>query len=163
MRLRPLLIALIALHGPSVPAAGVKEAFDRFEGRTKISYTEAPRRSGDMLVNAYVDLEQGKPASVYMILATSGEDWEYLRCHDVRWLLDGKRWAPKETGHEGQVFNGGVAEMMLFTLTLPEMEAIGAAKSAEFQVCTDEFALTAEQSAAILDVVRRAKAAANTP
>lgn len=72
------------------------------------------------------------------------KNWEYLRCHDVHMLADGKPVPLIVAGqHIGDVVNGDVSENIASVLDIKVAQQLAKAQKIEIQICRTEYVLTA--------------------
>lgn len=122
---------------------------DRFTGTTKIQ-TDMKSLSHwgngpDIIWHASVKGHALEEAGI--VIAFSHRDWQYLQCHDVKWLVDGEPLQTADADQDGQVQTGYVQEFVSMPLTLPQIAKFMVAKKVEFRVCNDEFAFDSAQIA----------------
>lgn len=131
-----------------LPAIGQLEVkYDRFKHRTElwapaISKTSFPK--GRFEVQAFTNFAGEKPDAppprVAIAFRTSSPNgWEYLKCHGVDALVDGKPFPMPPPRHDGSTIYGSlVHESIRIEPTWAEFSRIAAAKTVEFRVCTTE-------------------------
>lgn len=164
-----------ATHTPSptntpqvaIPARGeyqhaydVTEEFDRFKGETLVKldprYSETTSGPRSLFVSyTYEGNTPAPPPFVGMALFTSSDEWMYLKCHSLAFLLDDTMPIELETEHDGDVGSGYVIEYVSSFLSLEEFLQIVNAQKVEGKLCNDEFQFTDEQMEALRDVASR--------
>ena len=82
-------------------------------------------------------------------LHVEGAGWQYLECHSLDFLLDGRPVSVPNPRHRGDVHTGGVTEHISFDASHEMMVAIARAGSFRGRLCNDTFALTADQLATV--------------
>lgn len=128
---------------------------DRFEQRTKITY-DMPGSA----FNGYMDFTvmsdfstKGRWAPVYsMMLTITGQEWKYLHCHEMDWLVDGKPMNFWSTRYDDQMGSGDyVMEFFNITPKRTSLEALAKASKVEYRICNTEYVLTRDE----LDGIRK--------
>lgn len=126
--------------GPRGQHAVVVRKVDKFTGRVTYSldpdFKEARERP---VLTAYTSAPPGeRPAAVLLAFLQISKGWQYLECHHVYFLIDGKRARPK-TVHNGKGLGGAtVLERVKMELGLAALETIAGSSSAEFRLCNYE-------------------------
>lgn len=83
------------------------------------------------------------PPSIDASINMSSPDWQYLRCHDVTFLVDGERmpYSGAQTGNAGYNDSMRMAEVyerVSFQMPIADAIKIANAGTVEYQVCRDE-------------------------
>jgi hypothetical protein len=94
------------------------------------------------------------PPIVYINFYSQSKDWEYLECHDVNILADGKRISIIKTTHDGHVGEGYVLEYVDSIISWDEVKKLSSAKNVEVQICNTEFVLSPKDMANLKELVR---------
>lgn len=162
-----LISASLLLHASAVTAdsTGVVESrFDRFKGTTSYIYRGKGERkiaSGrtpglEFQAQAYVKApELGAPPEASMFISHFGRGWRYLRCRNLYWLVDGAPIQLSEPKAINDVLSGGrVAEIIIQSVSIEQLEQLGSARSVEFKLCNDEVALLTEDIEALAEIAR---------
>jgi hypothetical protein len=138
----------------------ITEEFDRFKEATVVKLLPVlggPRgKVNNLLVSySYEGKVPAVPSTVNFTLASQADSWMYLKCYDLSWLLDGRIHMSPGSGHEGQVGDGYVLELITSKLSVDEFLQIVNAEKVEGKVCNTEFVLTPSQMEALRDVASR--------
>jgi hypothetical protein len=135
--------------------------------------TESDRFTGQTTFTTHLKAELNKPLRP-MVRATIKKDgsfeggmvilsgayhgWQYLRCHDTHWLLDGKPISLITEMHDGSVMDGGyVSDLIAQPMTLADLRKFAAAQKVEFEVCHDAGEFTPSEMQDLRDLVARLK------
>lgn len=96
------------------------------------------------------------PTNVLVTARVKSSQWLYLKCNRVVMLIDGDRLEPK-IRHEGQVARTSMGvetnEDISFTVNADTARKIANASLVEYQICTDEFVLEAEDREGLIKVL----------
>jgi len=96
------------------------------------------------------------PKTVTIMLTRSGDDWEYLKCHDLTFLLDGHVRLPVDSEHDGDVLSsGGVIEFITVDLPRATFLRIALAKKVALKLCLTEAELSEDDQRGLLDLASR--------
>jgi hypothetical protein len=96
------------------------------------------------------------PKTITIRLTRSGEDWEYLKCNDLTFLLDGRFKLPVDSKYDGDVLpSGGVIEFIVVNLPRADFLRIALAKKVELKLCITEAELSDDDQRALLDLASR--------
>lgn len=128
-------------------AITVKE--DRIDG-SRTAELDIPVGQG-LSLQLFVDL-RSKRAAPHGWLLSMSDEWEYLECHSLTLLIDGRR-LPVRTTHDGRV-SRGVLEFIEFDLPRAELARWAKAKSIEGKLCNTEFTLSDEVRGVIAEYAR---------
>lgn len=157
----PTLKQLIPPRLPYVHSYQIAEEYDRFKGRTVVDlapdYGEMTSlRQGSLWVNySYDGQTPSPPATLVFALWSVNDDWEYLNCHSLNFLIDGSP-LQVDTERKGEVLSGGrVSETIMSTLATKDFLKLVNAKLVEGKLCNTEFKLSAEQMQGLKDVASR--------
>lgn len=88
----------------------------------------------------------GNVLGVPMTIVARADDWRFLKCHGLNWLLDGAR-LQTPTEHDGHVGRGYVLEFISFRLTYADFVQLSQAQTVRGKLCNTEFALLPSQIA----------------
>lgn len=141
----------------AVPAAAqhVTDNVDRFTGEREIAYTASgspPPGQPIVTIRTFVSQGETKVLASFTIFPKLNEyarqEFAYLRCHSVNWLVDGKPLAAGVVVYDFERYRRILMEKISQEIPVPALQAIGAARSVEFRICNDEFRLTPEDIAA---------------
>lgn len=163
-----LVLALAAASGPYVgevsnqeellEKGGVLKEYDRFKDTTTI--TAASKYRQKPLKTSFIVSANGKgPVKDDIVILTAhstSPDWQYLRCHQLDFLVDGEPFSPGETKHTGRVGRGYVSEHVTARMSWDAFVKLSAAKKVEGRLCRTEFHLTPEDLANMRLMVRLA-------
>ncbi len=136
--------------------------FDRFTNRTEVSLRDMsfgnPEQGVFELTAFYsmVGKQPSKPRQVHFMLSKRSTTWEYLHCHNVDLLVDG-RAIPVEASHDGRVGDGYVLEFVEFDLPLASFLRLTTASKVEARVCRTELAIGILQMSALRNLASRMK------
>ena len=135
--------------------------YDRFTDTTNIFSSDSlPGRKGDtyfVLAALYRGSKYTPPSSVaYRIQVWAYRDnWNYLRCHSLAILADGKPLQLPRSTVEGDIISGNsVSEYISVLASREDIAAIANARKVEIQVCRDEWLLptsVSKKAQAIVD------------
>ncbi len=140
----------------------IKEEFDRFKNTTEVSllpdYGEmiSAEQGALFVFYSYAEKTPRPPSVVGIGFWSVNDNWEYLRCHNLIFLVDGAPLAV-ETQHEGEVMSGNVSESVIGQIGIRDFLTLVGAQSIEGKLCNTEFKLTTEQREALRDVASRMK------
>ena len=137
--IKAALLSTLCLVGTQVSYA-VSVQPDRFDGHTKIvAVTHGPDNVPQLML--FASVKDHKLQIVSLSIQSSSKEWKYLRCHSVKWLIDGK---PVDLGipeHQGDVSLGGVTESVTFPFSMAKLNLLAKAEKIEFKICNDEITL----------------------
>lgn len=147
MRRLPWEMTLIFLTACGSATAEVKTTYDRFKDRTNIV---AARPVDDVAAFGGLHLVwqanytgqaiQTKPSEIAFAVMSGNRSWEYLRCHDVAFLADGKPVITGKSTHNGRVLKGFVHETVITPVSAASLEQLRRAQKIEMQLCRKEHA-----------------------
>lgn len=134
--------------------------YDRFTNTTSIFASEAlPSRKGDTFL-ILTSLHRGtkeRPSNsvIYRIEVWAyRKDWDYLRCHSVAILADGKPVTVfRNTISSDVISANSVSEYISVAVDREAITAIADASKVELQVCRDEWLLPKSVSSKAQDIV----------
>ncbi|HZQ11022.1 MAG TPA: hypothetical protein VFD70_30910 [Anaerolineae bacterium] len=137
----------------------IKEEYDRFKRITKVSleprFSDTKKRPGALAVlYSYPETTPTIPSEVDVAFLSVHDDWEYLECHDLTFLIDNQPLKVK-TDHDGSVGSGYVVETVAGYINTDDFLTLVNAQKVEGQLCRDEFVLTNDQMNALKDVASR--------
>jgi len=142
----------------------VTEEFDRFGDKTVVVlppqpweiWKERPPGPGGLQVTySYPGTAPTLPSEVYLGLVSLVDTWQYLDCHNLTLLLDGRVRMPLKAEHDGRVWAGSLRETVYGILSVNEFLQIVNAKKVEGQLCNTEFVLSTDQMEALRDLASR--------
>ena len=154
------LTSLIPARGAYSHSYKITEEFDRFNGTTNVVLLPDAADTVDnpqgslAVVYHYNGTTPVPPGLVLLAFSSWHDDWQFLECHDLTLLVDG-RSMPLETTHDGSVESGFVSEQVISEITLRDFLTIVNANKVEGQLCRMEFELTSSQMEALRDVASR--------
>jgi len=116
-----------------------------------------PDGAGNFLmldVHAFVPDDISKANPIFVIVSITShtfENWKYLKCQDVNWLVDNKplNWiSVKYSSDTGSDY--GAAGIELFenfdiALTIKQFNKLVSSKNIDFEICQDEFVFNEKQ------------------
>jgi hypothetical protein len=127
--------------------------YDRFTDTTNIFSSDAlPSHKGRTFfilaaVHRRDSYSPGSPVAYRIQVWAYRQDWDYLRCHNLAILADGKPVLLPRTDFESDIISGNsVAEYISVNASREAIAAIAAARKVEIQVCRDEWVLPASAS-----------------
>lgn len=137
----------------------VTSEYDRFKDYTAVHLTDMKLSSGINFDAFYLmpGQEPKVPATVVFLFHASSSDWQYLRCHNVDLLLDGKPLQVGDAKHDGTVGNGYVIEHISLQMAVSSLLAIAASKQVDGRICRTEFRLDTPELTALTDFASRMK------
>ena len=97
----------------------------------------------------------GKTVSVMLMYFAN--DWGFLKCHPIDWLIDGKPSPGPKTAHDGEVTSRGVTETITQELPVDFFAKIVTGETVKGRLCTYEFAFTDDQRQTIRTFAETAK------
>ncbi len=156
-----LVATMIALSLSAAALGQAKVSYDRFKDRTEVSASKpgVNLEGFNLLWSATFpgqDLVSRAPAR--LIIMTSSKEWQYLRCHDVNILVDGKPAAVGANKHQGEVQRGYVVESVFVEVPEATMDKLARAASIEMRLCRTEYRFDEADAANVREFV-----AATTP
>ncbi|OOF49290.1 hypothetical protein BKK54_09165 [Rodentibacter genomosp. 1] len=82
-------------------------------------------------------------------------DWNYLKCHNTAWLVDGKPIKPitNKMNPKTLIHPVRVKEEIDVLFSNADMKKFSKAKKVEYKVCNDEFILTEEELSGLKQVI----------
>lgn len=139
----------------------ITEEYDRFKKETVITMYSSladsfkGRPHGLVVIYSYPGEKAQIPDKVEIGFSSTYEDWTYLRCHDLTFLIDGEPVSVRSE-HIGDVLSGGsVAETVIGFLTPQIFLQMANAKKLEGKICNDEFVFSESQMEALRDTASR--------
>ncbi|GAA0715203.1 hypothetical protein [Dokdonella soli] len=141
MRYAIIVAALFLCH-----AAIAREpyiTYDKFEGVTKI-IGGAPQKEGSPGLTFLAVVKNKKLRELTMGVDSKSDEWRYLKCRSLAWLINGKRVVVGEPEYDGDVGYKGVYEHLYVNLSRHLLQQMSVASSIEYKVCNDEIAVTDE-------------------
>lgn len=156
----PTPVASIPPRGAYKHPYTVTEKYDRITDVTDVvlkpDLAEEKRGAGSLMaVYTYRGTHPAKPANISFSFVSLSDDWQYLQCHSLSLLLDGKVRMPLDTTHDGDVGRGYVLEFVQSRLPLSQFLQIVNAKQVEGRLCNTQFALSSAQMEALRDLASR--------
>ena len=138
----------------------VTEEYDRFSDFTFVNLTSEVGwmygpEDGLYVICGYDGTSPSIPLFVEIGFQSSSDDWDYLDCHSVYFLIDDSIRLHPDTEHDGTVGNGWVLEMVSMYLDTSDFLKIVNAEKVEVSLCNDEFTLTDNQMEALRDAASR--------
>jgi hypothetical protein len=120
---------------------GLKVKNDEFTGES-VAYTPLMAVGEDMELMV---LASRSPKNDVLISLKSYSDngWEYLRCHHLHWLADGRRVDAPESKHDGHVSYGSsvIEDIEQHPVAESEFLKLATAKQVRGRLCNTEFQL----------------------
>lgn len=150
-------IALVGLLLARPVLAEVEVRVDKFSGMTTITtVTDMKlvggfRRLCDRPLQRWTAVvpEAGSSAGLTIGVTTIAAcpDWKFLRCHDLRALVDGERLAFPDGDHDGESNGVGVEERVLILIDPQVVSQVADATTVEFQLCRTSWRMLAAEQA----------------
>lgn len=160
---RGLVLSCLFLigYGGSLAAQpfAITDAYDKFRDISTATLNPLPIRGTSIRLSVAIATRgkaYGAPDLIHVMLLSSSESWQFLRCRSVTFLADGMRIQATKIEHNGSVLgSGGVIENVSFGLTADQFWQLAQAKEVEGQLCTTEFRLWPEHRAGLLELTSR--------
>lgn len=132
---------------PNLPVQAPGEPFikeDRFEGTTQI-ISGAPL-DGDKPGLQFLAVLKGKHLQgADLGVFSHSDDWRYLKCRSLHFLVDGKPLQLPQAKYDGDVgYAGHVTENFWMHVGMATYRQLAKAGSIEYKVCNDEMAVSEE-------------------
>lgn len=156
----PALAQVIPPRGYYIHSYEVKEEYDRFTDKTKVSIEPKYDEIGIVeqgalsVLYSYDGKTPSPPLAVGIGLWSINDKWEYLQCHTLDLLIDGSPLSVK-TEHKGEVMSGSVLETIIGELGTRDFLSIVNARQVEGKLCNTVFKLSVDQMQALKDVASR--------
>jgi hypothetical protein len=144
-----ILFAFIVFY-PYISFAEIQIKYDRFKDKTTVQ-TDPKKTRGTkfqpalVLIGSYGGQSPSKPGVCDLALALQASSWEYLRCHSVACLADGKPVELPPPKHDGHVRRGYVLEFIIMMVPFNTIEQLSKSEKVELKICNTEFTLTKEE------------------
>lgn len=125
--------------------AEVTSKYDRFKNRTEVTSSKEGVSSGTGMLNLMWGFRypgekmQARPGNVEFIIFVFNKSWEYLRCHSVAFLADGKPVSVEGSKHSGDVRQGFIVETIIANLRADAVSQLANAQKVEMQICRTEY------------------------
>ena len=144
----------------------LQQKYDKFKNKTIVSLSldlkpsKIRYSSNKLAFNSfffYLGEKVKTPSFVMIAFQSTTDDWEYLRSHELTFLIDDK---PLEIGtlkHKGSVGKGYVIEFLSKLIPLSHFLMIVNSKKVDGKLFTTEFRFTEEQLEALRDYASRMK------
>jgi hypothetical protein len=150
--LSKLLLSCVVVGCFSVPVMAqdsdnVKVETDRFTGRTSVSVKQPVfmPSHGNVSFTAIAIKEKDRDAGITSVgFFSYNEDWQYLSCNSIYFLVDGKPFKYMFTDHENKVLSGRVLENHRVFFTIKQFHELANSKKVEMKICNDEFEFSPE-------------------
>lgn len=161
---KTVLVALLFVASPAFAQDTVAAEYDRFRNNTVVT-AETELQNGLKLRVLYVSDGQTttRPGSIGLTLISDSRDWEYLRCHHLNFLVDGKPFPVGEVDHDGTVGRGYVLEYINIEMPVARFTQLARASRVEGRICNTEFSLREEQLQLLRDLANRTKGIITPP
>lgn len=144
LRLIISISVVLALLSP-VSAGEVEKKVDEFRGTTTYSGKETTIGRFDFRPFIVID-KNGKDSAPFFMFTVSSNSWQYLKCHTVDLLANGKAVVLAEVTHDGSVHSGGnVFESIGVFLSIDAFKQLATAEKAKGRICTEVFEFSREQ------------------
>lgn len=149
---------------------GVAQEYDRFNNATvfsagpfyvrRLSFGDPNDHTMQMSASySCPGREQCTPDTIGVALLSNSKDWVFLQSHDVVMLVDGQRLA-YEAVQTGDVYLGGVNEVVAWNMPVGDFTRLTSAETAELRVGSVEFGLPAGRREPLVDLARTLSATA---
>ena len=141
-----VLLAVVSLLLVINASAEIEIRYDKFKDMTIVmtkpgSVSTAPTSPGITWMGWYKGTVISIPKEVILKFVSSSRSWQYLRCHEVGCLVDGKIVRLPESKHHGSTNRGGVLEQISVVIPFETAKQIAFAEKVEFKICNAEFAM----------------------
>jgi hypothetical protein len=90
-------------------------------------------------------LQHQESRNISILFHTSGQEWQFLKCHSLNWLVDGTPLPMPETTHDGDVGSGFVMEHIHVTVPPTVFLKLASAAAIRGRIYTTAFMLTVDQ------------------
>lgn len=136
-----VLIALSMGLGCRTPTLEFR--YDEFSGAHTLS--SAKVRLGNVTPTlrfyTYAVTVDGTVPTISVFLLSSTDEWRFLKCHDLMWLVDERRLPLMPTKHDGTVYRGGVAETIRQDMPVEVFRTLVNAQQVRGRLCDTKFRL----------------------
>ncbi len=144
-----LLVFTISFISSSFSDSGINVKYDRFADKTIVSIDQDHDKAKSSPQIGFLSFFDGQKTStqpnVYISFLKQSETWQYLDCHVVFSVSDGKPLKLPESEHKGDVGSGYVLETVYLSVDFETVAKMSAAKTVEFKLCNDEIKLSDEE------------------
>lgn len=152
-----LLCSSVGLAQPSsVQVEVLSEKVDRFDGSTTYVYpVPGSRRINEPTLRVLLafDTETRKRTELWVGFISGSEDWRYIDCHHLDWLVDDKRATTGESSHEGSVISHDrVLEYIDTAPTPAQVAKLASGTKVEAKICNTEIVLSDEDMQALREL-----------
>lgn len=140
MKRKFVLGASVLLFVITTQAGVFKDETDRFTGLRAITWNSVPSQPKDFALSSYLTIpKQGQQFSRYtLILTTWANEWQYIDCHSIDWLVDGRPAPYLNAEYTNTAAGSAAIERFSAVVSKPDMIALSSAKLVEFKVCGTE-------------------------
>lgn len=130
-------------RGEINPTFGITKKVDEFDGTiTYSAKSMAIGRSGALDFFPTISIVPNTRPSILFILMAKNETWQYLDCHRVDILVNGKPVRPDKVAHNADVRGWGVTEFITAFMNSASFSQITEAQTVKGRVCNDIFELS---------------------
>ncbi len=121
--------------------------YDRFRDVTIVSLKEIPLPDGIALTPFYTmpGTSPSRPIAMNLFFSSTSTEWRFLDCHNVEFLVDGRRLPIESPKHDGKVGKGSVAETVSFSMPVATFTALASGTIVEGRLCRTVFQFNPEQ------------------
>lgn len=124
---------------------GQSVTYDRFKDESrgfvevKVKDNGKPRNKLDNLqmltLFTFPGAKLSRDVNVFAVaFSASGQSWRFLRSHELRMIVDGKRYDLGPGDHDGKIIRTGVYESVTFMFDRKTFEAVATATAVELQL-----------------------------
>jgi hypothetical protein len=142
---------VMALSASSSATSGdgyVTTETDRFTQSSIISYVNPTKDTFNQLNFMIHAVHKGNESTARLTFYSNSENWKYLDCHDLKWLVDGKPLDLPTAYHKGSVQRRGVAESISQAITSEQLIQMGSAHTVDYRLCSNEGQLSSSDISA---------------
>jgi hypothetical protein len=143
-----------SLVSETPPTGCTAQTRDEFRGETAL-HSVIPLGLVELTLISAPDSDDATSRRVLVSVNRSSSEWQYLRCHTLDFLADGRPVPLPEARHDGNVRSGGVYESVQVHVPVDTLERLARAATVRGRVCADEFSLYPSQIRTIRDFVAR--------
>lgn len=153
-------VALIAvIFTASVQAGGLIDKTDRFTGNRNVRWNSVPFKPETFGVSSYAFYlkDTAEPAAYGLSLLTWADQWQFLDCHRINWLVDGAPAPELKSKYIHEMAGSATSERFEFRVDRDALKKMASAKLVEFSICGQEYKVSNEDLGGIRQVLEVAK------
>jgi hypothetical protein len=128
--------------------AQVEVKYDEAEKQTVVKTPDRdPTKAPQVQLLAIKEEVAADPTAktIAIMFVAKSPEYQYLKCHAVSALADGKPVAVGESDHDGEAQKGSVVEYVTLQVNLKTLNTLAKASTVKFTVCNDSVQLTAAE------------------